>query len=74
MAETTTEREPMVQMYDISDVKRYFKIVPGLFWSSRRLVKAVTIKQERTLFIDTQHVPDKIILNGKLVTLTESHD
>lgn len=61
----------MVQMYDVMYERIYKKIVPGLFWSSERVVKVDTVKNHRLLEITCTSLPDVIIYNGKKVRLLE---
>ncbi len=56
---------PMVQLYDVVEEQVYKRIVPGLIFSHKEVVRTEATRTELVLEIATQRIPDKIILNGK---------
>lgn len=69
MAKIIIKKPIMVQMYDKTSVKEYYKIFKGFFFSSQETVFVDRLKNELILEIDSQRVPDKIIFNGSEVLL-----
>lgn len=65
MAKTKAKQPPMVQMYDYSAVKEYYKIFNGFLFSSEEIVRTEVLENKLILQIDTEKIPDIILLNGK---------
>lgn len=57
-------------MFDKETVREYYKHYEGFLFSKDELVRRDTIKTELVLKIDSERIPDKIIFNGKEVTLS----
>lgn len=73
MATTKTKLPPMVQMYDYSKVKEYYKRYQGLFFSHEEIVRTDRIENYLEMRIDVDKMPDKIIFNGKEMKLVDSN-
>lgn len=71
MANAKVSLPPLVQAYDYSKVREYYKYYQGLIFGHEKLVRAESLEEYLMLNIETEKVPDKIIFNGKEVKLVE---
>lgn len=58
-------KNDIMQVYDVSEVKKYFKINSGFIFTSKILVKADKIKDYKAWVIECNDLPDELIINGK---------
>lgn len=70
--EKSIKYKTMVQVYDYEKIREYYKIIPGLFWSSHILVKTDKLENETSLMIETPKKIDKLFINGKLYDIKPS--
>ncbi len=66
----TPKTNNIMQVYDVSEVKEYYKINNGFLFSSKTLVRTDRIKDWKTWSIECDELPDVIIINGKEYKLT----
>lgn len=63
--ETTHKKEDIMQVYDVSKVKEYYKIQSGFLFSSQTLIRTDSIKDWKEWNIQCQKLPDVLLINGK---------
>ena len=62
---TNKNKEILVQAYDYSEVKEYYKIISGFLFSSTRIIRSDSILEHIEIRIQSDNPPDKIFINGE---------
>lgn len=61
----TPKTKNIMQVYDISQVKEYYKTNRGFLFSSKVLVRTDSIKDWKTWEIECDELPDVLLINGE---------
>ena len=64
-----TENNAMVQLYDRTEVKEYYKTHTAFIFGWEEIIKIDILKTEKILRMNK--VPDRVFINGKKYKLTQ---
>ena len=64
----------IMQIYDVSEDRIFYKIIPGFFFDSKRIVRTDRISNWREWTIICEGMPDVVIINQKKYKLVENHE
>jgi len=67
----TPNTKDIMQVYDISQVKEYYKIQSGFLFSSKTVVRTDRLKDYKTWNIESLDLPDVLFINGEEYKLTK---
>jgi len=62
---TKQKDDILVQMYDYSQVKEYYKIFKGFIFSSAEKIRADVLENYLELNVKTTKLPDRLFINGE---------
>jgi len=67
----TINKPDIIQAFDFYKDRVYYKIVPGFFGSSNRVIRTDRLDNWNEWKIECQKMPDRISVNGKLYKLVQ---
>ena len=67
----TPKTNNIMQVYDISQVKEYYKVNNGFLFSSKQTVRTDRIKDWKEWVIECDTLPDILLINGEEYKLSK---